>query len=339
MIGDNKLLHAETRPTDSGQSPEGKEAPGIHWDRVRIVAHPSCWRYRRPPPDKRPVLFLDLDNTLYPKSSGLGEQARLRVATYFEHVLGLPHDESQLLGARYFRDYGLAIRGVLKHFGGTIDPIEYDRYVDGGLQLDTVLLPDDRLRNLLLHCRARVWVFTNAGLYHARRALRLMQLDGAGGESLIEGIVYCNYAEPDFPAKPDRLAYERAMMIVSQHPNDGDDREDGDGHEDCGGREDGDDDCRSHVAIDWSVPYYFADDSRTNVQGALAMGWRAILVDEDVPPAATDPHGQPSQGVGDPHSVRDTHVDAAGIGSQRMQSIPYVHMLDRVFPELFFDGQ
>ena len=78
--------------------------------------------------------------------------------------------------------------------------------MDGGLQLEQTLGPDARLATLLAGIRARRWVLTNAGLPHARRVLRLL-----GVEEYFEGIIYCDYSEPNFPAKPDRLAYERAM--------------------------------------------------------------------------------------------------------------------------------
>ena len=168
-----------------------------------------------------------------------------RIGLFFEKFMGIPEAESRELGARYFRDYGLAIRGLIKHF--TIDPVEYDKFVDGGLELEHLLKRDVELITLLRKCKARIWVFTNAGKYHALRVLKLTGL--LETPSILEGVVYCNYSEENFPSKPDRLAYERAMLITQ---------------------------------VNEPELIYFADDSRVNVASGIEMGWKAVIVDEDL---------------------------------------------------------
>lgn len=189
-----------------------------------------------------PVLFLDMDNTLYSKSLGLSNQMKERIGMYFERFLGIPQEESVALGEKYFLDYGLAIRGLIKHF--KIDPVEYDRFVDGGLDLDELIKPDLELKKMLKQCKARCWVFTNAGLYHAERVLRLLDI-----YEKFEGILYCDYRENNFPSKPERLAYERAMLVTQ-------------------------------IENSQKQSVYFADDSVTNVASSLAVGWEAVLIDE-----------------------------------------------------------
>ena len=208
-----------------------------------ISSTPSYIRLK-PLPDNyrdRPVLFLDLDNTLYSKSLGLGTQCMERIGLYFEKYLGIPREESQALGEKYFMDYGLAIRGLIQHF--KIDIEQYDRFVDGGLALDGVIRPDVELKRLLQRCKARLWIFTNAGRYHAERVLKLLDI-----YDQFEGILYCDYLEQNFPSKPERLAYERAMQVAQIESN--------------------------------GQRVYFADDSVTNVASSVAVGWEAVLVDE-----------------------------------------------------------
>lgn len=199
----------------------------------------SSLRLREPTPHER-VIFFDLDNTLYSKQTGIAEQMGHRIQQYFERYLHLPTEESVALGQKYYLDYGLAIKGLLRHF--QINPIEYDEFVDGGLDLEQVLRPDEGLRRLLEGMQARRWVFTNAGLQHARRVLQLLSI-----EDLFEGIVYCDYCEPDFPAKPDRVAYERAML------------------------------CAGVQKPEWC---YFVDDNVSNVRSARELGWIAVHYDE-----------------------------------------------------------
>lgn len=190
-----------------------------------------------------PVFFFDLDNTLYPKSSGISELMVNRIELFFINYLNLPLKESRILGARFYKDYGLAIKGLIKHF--SIDPIEYDRFVDGGLPLDEILKPEQSLTELLdnLSKKGSCWIFTNAGKSHATRVLKLLQL-----ESYFSGIIYCDYSEENFPHKPDRLAFARAMRCVG--------------------------------VTDPSKCFFF-DDSIGNIMTAQEIGWNVIFIDED----------------------------------------------------------
>lgn len=216
-------------------------------------------KFSASPDLQHPILFLDLDNTLYPASTGIGQLMSTRITLYFSTFLGLPEEESASLGRRYYLDYGLAIRGLVSHFG--IDPLHYDAFVDGGLPLESILHFDGDLVGLLRRCKARLFVFTNAGLQHALRVLCLLQVD-----SLFEGICYCDYTEPRFPAKPDRLAFERAERHAGISPNQR----------------------QSASQCDGSI-CYFADDAEVNVKSAVECGWKAVHVKEELTAAEENP--------------------------------------------------
>ena len=132
---------------------------------------------------------------------------------------------------------------MIRHF--SIDPLEYDKYVDGGLALDDILTPNTKLTSLLdrLSKRGTCWVFTNAGKSHAIRVLKLLKID-----TFFSGIIYCDYSEANFPAKPDRMAFTRAMK--------------------CAGVED-------------PSKCFFFDDSIGNIQSAREIGWQVVYIDED----------------------------------------------------------
>lgn len=194
-------------------------------------------------PSDGPVYFFDLDNTIYPKSSGIAELMAQRIELFFVNYLKLPLEESRVLGARFYRDYGLAIKGLIRHF--SIDPLEYDRFVDGGLPLDDILKPQPELTNLLerLSRQGACWIFTNAGQTHAMRVLKLLQID-----SYFSGVIYCDYSEPNFPAKPDRLAFARAMQCAR---------------------------------VSDPKKCFFFDDSIGNIRAAQEIGWNVVYIDED----------------------------------------------------------
>lgn len=190
-----------------------------------------------------PVLFIDLDNTLYPLSSGIDQLMVERIQRYCIEVLGMDPDEAARLHRKYFQDYGLAIRGLLKHH--KIDPVHYDKFVDGGLPLDGLLVPDLELRNMILSLPP--WprfIFTNAGINHAERVIRLLGLSDVFKR---DKIIYCDYGDRNFVCKPNQAAFIRAMK---------------------------------YAGVQNSFQCALVDDSIANVTSAIQMGWKGILVRE-----------------------------------------------------------
>ena len=56
----------------------------------------------------------------------------------------------------------------------------YNREVDDTLELDTVLKPDDALTELLScldRSKVKPWILTNAYITHARRVLKLLDIE------------------------------------------------------------------------------------------------------------------------------------------------------------------
>lgn len=83
-------------------------------------------------------------------------------AAYFRR-LGLSDEEAKDLHSHYYREYGLAIRGLVRHHA--VDALDYDKHCDAALPLDEVLKDDPRLRKLLSDIdrdKCHVWALTNA---------------------------------------------------------------------------------------------------------------------------------------------------------------------------------
>ena len=83
-------------------------------------------------------------------------------AAYFRR-LGLSDDEAKDLHSHYYREYGLAIRGLVRHHA--VDALDYDKHCDAALPLDEVLKDDPKLRRLLGDIdrkKCHVWALTNA---------------------------------------------------------------------------------------------------------------------------------------------------------------------------------
>jgi pyrimidine and pyridine-specific 5'-nucleotidase len=75
--------------------------------------------------------------------------------------MGMDMKVAEELSFKYYKQYGLAIRGLIKHH--EVDPVDYDNFVDGGLPLEELLTPSAELIGVLNRLRTDRWVFTNAG--------------------------------------------------------------------------------------------------------------------------------------------------------------------------------
>lgn len=100
-----------------------------------------------------------------------------RIRAYFL-ALGMSEREADELHMHYYKEYGLAIRGLVRHH--TIDPMDYDEKCDASLPLDSLLRPDDEVIGMLTRLdrtRTRVYALTNAYKFvrpasHTARAAR-----------------------------------------------------------------------------------------------------------------------------------------------------------------------
>ncbi|MCJ1328968.1 hypothetical protein MMC10_005645 [Thelotrema lepadinum] len=189
--------------------------------------------------DTRPIFFIDIDNTLYSKSKNVHGLMCGLIDQYFEENLQLSKDDAYVLHSRYYKEYGLAIEGLVRYY--KVDPLEYNRKVDDALLLDDVLSPDPKLRRLLDDIdktKVRLWLFTNAYITHGRRVVRLLGVD-----DVFEGITYCDYGARPFLCKPSPAMFEKAEREAGAQSKD-----------QC----------------------YFIDDSLLNCQHAQARGWHTV---------------------------------------------------------------
>lgn len=126
---------------------------------------------------------------------------------YFETHLSLSQKEANALHHKYYREYGLAIEGLVRHH--KVDALEYNAKVDDALPLEDVIKPDPELRALLEDIdttKVRRWLFTNAYINHGKRVVKLLGID-----DLFEGITYCDYGSEKFYCKPHPEMFDKAM--------------------------------------------------------------------------------------------------------------------------------
>jgi putative hydrolase of the HAD superfamily len=150
-------------------------------------------------------LFFDLDDTLYPTSSGLWDAIRQRMNEYMQGLIDLPLVEIVNLRKTYLETYGTTLRGLQAHYD--VDTDEYLAFVHD-LPLEKYILPDPGLRTLLLSLPQKRWIFTNADANHASRVLSIL-----GIKDCFIGII--DIRAIDFACKPDKIAYQRTLALTS----------------------------------------------------------------------------------------------------------------------------
>ena len=126
---------------------------------------------------------------------------------YFIKHLELTRDDAYKLHQEYYKSYGLAIEGLVRHH--KIDPLEYNRQVDDAIPLESIIFPDADLRKLLLDIdksKVKLWLFTNAYVTHGQRVVRLLGVD-----DLFEGLTFCDYAQETMICKPHPEMFAKAM--------------------------------------------------------------------------------------------------------------------------------
>lgn len=203
------------------------------------------------------VFFFDIDNCLYKRSTQIHELMQEYIHDYFVRTLNVDDDEASKLHQNYYKTYGLAIQGLVKHH--KINALEYNKKVDDALPLQDILHPDPKLRELLINLRKsgkvdRLWLFTNAYKNHAKRVIALL---GIG--DLFDGMTFCDYGQDDLVCKPMKESFDKAMYEAGITK-----------YENC----------------------YFVDDSSINIKAAVDLGFKKVVHfierDEDLEKSKVD---------------------------------------------------
>lgn len=144
------------------------------------------------------TLFFDLDDTLYPSSTGLWLAIKERMILYMRERMGIPENDVPVLREQYFKMYGTTLRGLQARHN--VDAQDYLAFVHD-LPLKDFLRPNPTQREVIASLPSRKLIFTNADLPHARRVLTALQLD-----DLFDGIVDVNAVAPYCKPMPESFA-------------------------------------------------------------------------------------------------------------------------------------
>lgn len=152
------------------------------------------------------TIFFDLDDTLYPASSGLWSALKERMSRYMIERMNIPAADVPRLREKYFREYGTTLRGLQANY--EINVQDFLAYVHD-VNLADYIHPDPILQSVLASLPTRNLIFTNADVPHARRVLRQLQI-----EEYFADIIDVNRMEPF--CKPSPKSFALAMAIAGE---------------------------------------------------------------------------------------------------------------------------
>jgi pyrimidine 5'-nucleotidase len=144
------------------------------------------------------TIFFDLDDTLYPTSTGLWHAIKGRMNSYMIERMGLPETEVPALREQYYKMYGTTLRGLQERH--QVDEQDFLAYVHD-LPLKDYLTPNPLQREIIASLPTRNLVFTNADVHHARRVLAALNLD-----DLFETVIDLNKVSPYCKPMPESFA-------------------------------------------------------------------------------------------------------------------------------------
>lgn len=147
------------------------------------------------------TIFFDLDDTLYPKDSGVWQAVRRRIEDYMRQRLAIADDQVFVLREKYLQQYGTSLRGLMADY--QIDPDDYLTFVHD-VDIEKMIPANPALGSMLAELPQRKWIFTNSSVAHSQRVLAALGI----GEHF-EGIL--DVKAMNYRSKPDASAYALAI--------------------------------------------------------------------------------------------------------------------------------
>ncbi len=152
------------------------------------------------------TIFFDLDDTLYPASSGLWPTLKNRMNLYMIERMGIPAEQVPLLRDQYFRKYGTTLRGLQANH--QVDVEDFLAYVHD-VRLRDFIQPDPVQQQVLASLGTRNVIFTNADVNHARRVVDVLEI-----APYFAAVVDVNAMDPY--CKPNPEAFALAMKTAGE---------------------------------------------------------------------------------------------------------------------------
>ncbi len=152
-------------------------------------------------------LLVDLDETLYPASSGMVEEISRRMTRYVSRYLKLDEDRAARLRRDLSQKYGTTLGGLMTEHNFT-DPEAYLEFAHP-TDVDRYLHKDPELASALSSVALPKSILTNAPQEHALRILEYLEI-----ADLFERIF--DIRTNDFRGKPEKEVYHRVLTELNR---------------------------------------------------------------------------------------------------------------------------
>ena len=153
------------------------------------------------------TIFFDLDDTLYPRESGVWQTVRARIEDYMRDRLAIPEPQVSILREKYLKQYGTSLRGLMADY--KIDAEDYLAFVHD-VDIEGMISPNAKLAEMLAKLPQRKWIFTNSSTTHSQRVLNAL-----GVTAHFDGIL--DIKAMNYSSKPDASAYSLAVEKTGTH--------------------------------------------------------------------------------------------------------------------------
>lgn len=154
------------------------------------------------------ILF-DLDNTLYPASSGLDQEISRRMTAFVAGLLGIAQADSERLRREEAKPYGTTLAWLIARHGFT----DIEAYLAAVHPVDVGawIAPDPDLTGMLASLEPPKSILTNSPLEHARRVM-----DRLGIAPCFENVFDLRWN--GYKGKPRPEAYRRILDYIGAPP-------------------------------------------------------------------------------------------------------------------------
>ncbi|XP_076960488.1 uncharacterized protein C24B11.05-like [Bidens hawaiensis] len=174
------------------------------------------------PHSRYECLLFDVDDTLYPFSSGLSAECTKNIKDYMVNKLDIEESKVPEMCVQLYKDYGTTMAG-LRALGYEFDNDEYHGFVHGRLPYE-YLKPDPVLRSLLNSLPIRKVIFSNANEAHVAEVLGRLGLEDCFDdvicfESLNPKSETIDISKSLIVCKPSENAFQQAFKMANINPH------------------------------------------------------------------------------------------------------------------------
>ncbi|KAK9059582.1 hypothetical protein SSX86_020286 [Deinandra increscens subsp. villosa] len=139
------------------------------------MEYENGYQQQQTPHSRFDCLLFDVDDTLYPLSSGLSAECTKNIKEYMVNKLDIEESKVPDICVQLYKDYGTTMAG-LRALGYDFDHDDYHSFVHGRLPYE-YLKPDPVLRTLLVSLPIRKVIFSNANETHVAEVLGRLGLE------------------------------------------------------------------------------------------------------------------------------------------------------------------